>query len=1281
MKARAFLEIKRLRWVFAALAALSLALSAVLPGLLTSNYYGRSLKLLRGQAESIKRDFADILKDQGLKLRRAAGRPWPGTTELRFRLFQDLGLDPEVEGIAACSGDGRLTLWLGNVLNLEAAIPGGIASPVLQEFGQTLLLKHKASSYLVSLHWVDEQTLLVLFRLLSFSPEFKSHYLEDYQFLRPRLRKNCSIDYWDFREDVSVLAKNFARHQDEYIGQPRLQGDVLSLFVPLRNDRGQILGTVTVRSPTQAASRSSRTEVLLVLFFVFLGAALVLTLVDLSRRPAFLRERRLGAGLAALLVLAALRLLFFFFSRLDKVQTLPIFSPTQAAFFSLGDLTQSPGDILLTSIALFLFFVGLAFYIPRLGAPRARGIRAAVQLFVLAVSAALLAGFQNLVYRLASNASVNLLKFSLSGSFLVLHFSLVLSAAGCAFFVWKLLQSPLGAGLSRWAAGPLFAAAEAGLLFIYGRDRTGLLLLQAAALALLILLASARKSAVKSVLFGLAVFVQIFFVYGTLQQASSAKSRSLMENFLKNSIQSQEDWARFILEQSFRELDRLKGDVLAFLKDPQRVPDPTSLLWKRTLAAKFNWYSELEILDDQGTNLARFSLNVPKVFRVNTSQTPVLDWTVSRLSIPFMGKEKDFLVGYKDWESEGALLGRTVFYLSLDYDLLPFLYSANPYFELLRVNALPSLNQFDFRMAVFDLSGRILFNPHKIATGLSPALMSALAPGERGLWTTFIDKGRAYHLFAFRSGNRIFTLFSPRKSVVQKAVDFFKLVFLYAAIFLLPAALIYLVWARKRVQHPLWSFANRVYISFVAVALVPFFLFTFFSRSFFTRIFTQQFVEKAEIHANLARSVMDDYIYFQQQEKADVRTPPEDLMLWISTTIGNDVNLYEEGRLVSSSRTEFFDQGLFPELLSGEIYYKIQFENNPYYAEKRSIGAFTLQTLTVPYSSLGRRLMISLPFPFEQEEISNATRDLIEFFLFIAVFLIATVFVLARWIGAMIVTPVRKLLAGTREAGLGNLDFAIEYRSRDEMKTLIDGFNAMIRNLRDHQRELADLGKKAAWAEMARKVAHEIKNPLTPIQLSAEHVLRVYEDKRGDFDRALKESISYIIGEVENLRRIAQEFLEISKEAVLHKERIDFAGLVRETVEPYRNVLAERIRFRESFTGEAFPVEGDPPKLKIALRNLLTNAIEAIHGPGEIRVGLEARAEGLVLGIEDTGVGIEKDILDRIFEPYFSTKDVGTGLGLPIARKIVEDHGGSIEIASEPGRGTRITIRLPAAKT
>ena len=249
------------------------------------------------------------------------------------------------------------------------------------------------------------------------------------------------------------------------------------------------------------------------------------------------------------------------------------------------------------------------------------------------------------------------------------------------------------------------------------------------------------------------------------------------------------------------------------------------------------------------------------------------------------------------------------------------------------------------------------------------------------------------------------------------------------------------------------------------------------------------------------------------------------------------------------------------------------------------------------------------------------------------------------------------------------------------MKTLVDGFNAMIKDLKRHQQEIADLSKKVAWAEMAQKVAHEIKNPLTPIQLSAEHILRVYEDKSGNFEKALRESTSYIISEVDNLRRIAQEFLELSRATGLKKERFDLREAVNEVVSPYRKVISERIRFREVIEGDGFPVEADKSKIKIAVRNIFINAIEAIHGRGEIEIRLRAEQDDIVLVIRDSGIGMAKDLVDKVFDPYFSTKDAGTGLGLPIAKKIIEDHGGTIRIASEVQKGTAIMIRLPKKKS
>jgi two-component system nitrogen regulation sensor histidine kinase NtrY len=248
------------------------------------------------------------------------------------------------------------------------------------------------------------------------------------------------------------------------------------------------------------------------------------------------------------------------------------------------------------------------------------------------------------------------------------------------------------------------------------------------------------------------------------------------------------------------------------------------------------------------------------------------------------------------------------------------------------------------------------------------------------------------------------------------------------------------------------------------------------------------------------------------------------------------------------------------------------------------------------------------------------------------------------------------------------------------MMTLIDGFNTMIQNLKAHEQELAEMSKKVAWTEMARKVAHEIKNPLTPIQLSAEHVLKVYEDKRGDLDTALKESMSYIISEVENLRRIAQEFMEIARDTTLRKEPVDLRAILEETLQPYRRLLAERIRFKVVAEGSNFGISGDAAKLKTAFRNIIANAVEAISQQGEVAVSIGRKGQVFTIAVHDSGPGMSRETIDRIFDLYFSTKDAGTGLGLPIAKKIIEEHGGAIRVASEPGKGTTIVIELPAGE-
>ncbi len=1252
------------------LALIFLGLSFLLPRFFRAHDLQKSLGILRRQAESVKREFSLQEESMRQRLVELAGPSFPNEENRIFALFKNLPIDTELEGIAYYDEDGILEIWLGNAIDFRPSVPG-----------ISLLVRSRASVYLVSSARIRESEQVVLFRLLAFQPQLRAPFLSEYHFLRRALGKSGHIDYWDFRDDVSGFEKIFARHKDEYLGEPALDTEVQQLFFPLRNARREIVATVNLASPSLRSLHSQLREIMILLFTIALALALSLLVIDLAKPLFSASGRRLGRVLLLVLALAGLRAVFIPLSRLERIQSQPFFSPSQAGFISFRGLTQSPADIFLSGFFLSAIIAVLVLFSRRLIGNKKwhlpLGFSWLLMSLVMGASFGLLAIYHGFISRLVANSNINLLRFSGDGSFLILHVGIVLmtlSIGGLIFAAFELIHrlSP------RWriALPPLVWSSGIFLLFFGRRPDVITALFSVAVMALGFLLFSLRPFMSKQGVIFVLILLAALFNSAEIHLRSSARLRSLVQNFLRNTILAQEDWADFIIQQSLPEIDKRQPVVMSYLRNPDPSPLARSL-WESTLAAKFNWYSIFEVSDPEGEVLSRFSLNIPQLYQpaVELPLSPV--WTVSRLSVPSLGKEREFILAYKDWFDQERLLGRTVFSLAVDPEMLPFLYSANPYFELLKVSRLPSLYQQEFGFAIFNGRGRLVFNPQRISSGITLEVVDQVRRSPQGVWIPFQDKNRTFNGFYFPFQDKVYSFFVPREDVLGLTVESLKLGIFYLTLAFLFLLLLPAVLRKRRRGALLWSFSSRFYAAFITITVISLFLFTLFSHRFFTRTFSQQFLEKAEIHANLARNIMQDFISLQQEERATLIAPTDDLVLWISSTIATDVNLYGEGRIISSSRREFFDWGLLPELIDGETYFRIRNENKPFSIQRQKMGEYSYQSLTIPYTIQRSQFFISLPFPFEAQEIAGATEELVEFLVFVSAFLILVVLIFAQGIARMIVSPVKKLLTGTREVGLGNLEIAIEHRSHDEMKTLVDGFNAMIKDLKRHQQEIAELGKKVAWAEMAHKVAHEIKNPLTPIQLSAEHILRVYEDRSGDFEKALRESASYIISEVENLRRIAQEFLELSRVASLKKEAFDLREAVSEVVSPYQKVISERIRFREVFEGEDFLVEADRSKVKIAVRNIFINAVEAIRGKGEIEIRLKAEAERLSLAIKDTGMGMAKDVVEKIFESYFSTKDVGTGLGLPIAKKIIEDHGGTIRVESEVQKGTMITIILP----
>ena len=229
--------------------------------------------------------------------------------------------------------------------------------------------------------------------------------------------------------------------------------------------------------------------------------------------------------------------------------------------------------------------------------------------------------------------------------------------------------------------------------------------------------------------------------------------------------------------------------------------------------------------------------------------------------------------------------------------------------------------------------------------------------------------------------------------------------------------------------------------------------------------------------------------------------------------------------------------------------------------------------------------------------------------------------------------------------------------------------------------EIVRSGRLAAWVEMARRIAHEVKNPLTPIQLSVEHVRRVWQARDPRFGSVLVECLDNIQGQVGKLRQMATEFSAYARLPLLNAEPTEVPALLTEALRPYLTAPPAGIAIDSAVPSGLPEVVVDRGVMNRVLVNLIENALQAMPEGGRLEIAAGREQDngrsGVTITVRDTGTGMPPGVLARIFEPYFSTKSGGTGLGLAIARRAVEEHGGGIDIRSRPGAGTLVTIFLP----
>ena len=405
------------------------------------------------------------------------------------------------------------------------------------------------------------------------------------------------------------------------------------------------------------------------------------------------------------------------------------------------------------------------------------------------------------------------------------------------------------------------------------------------------------------------------------------------------------------------------------------------------------------------------------------------------------------------------------------------------------------------------------------------------------------------------------------------------------------------------------------------------------------------------------------------------------LLVKFSNVFKTDINLYDEsGQLIATSRREIFEKDLKSERMDFRAYKSLRYHGESQFIHQEKVGSMEYLSAYTPFVNNENVFLayLNLPYFNMQSRISEETSNLIAAMINFSMILLVVSLSIAVFISVRITNPLRMLQQGLASVRLEEKSQPLEYGGHDEIAELVNQYNMMLDELQESALKLARSEREYAWREMAKQIAHEIKNPLTPMKLNVQQLYKKWKDNPENFGESLKSFKQYQIEQIDNLSSIASEFSNFARMPEASPRETDLVDHLNAVIELYNDI--NTIDLNVDFNGLAeVKVYADKEQLHSMLSNILRNAVQAIPGNrrGIINVGIRVKAQKAIISVEDNGVGIPPELKNKLFAPNFTTKSSGMGLGLAIVKRIVETANGRVWFESEPDRGTVFYIEYP----
>ena len=766
----------------------------------------------------------------------------------------------------------------------------------------------------------------------------------------------------------------------------------------------------------------------------------------------------------------------------------------------------------------------------------------------------------------------------------------------------------------------------------------------------------------------------------SLDVKTHEKERERVKILAEELLRPADTWLSFVMSESIRAATMKAADQLAANgSDSASSTDLAFNLWAQTLLSREGYSSALVVYGKTGKEISRFAVGLSSY-----DQMELLTELFHREEDALLVVDRKGVEGtkkfYGQWEhvldERVQPIGTIAVIMSASQRSL-FRGEAP---EQLRAASSSRIQELVRPTFISEYRGGELWSTNDPVLFRGMALPQAIAAAlvnsaERFVWLEQEVEGNTYEVIYARDDSDSSRVLSIGILTLGLRWHLFGIVKTLLVYVLFLALTVAVMLAREFLKGipPRFGFRDKLAFSFAVLSLLPLLLMAYYDRQ----------LAVARLDENITRRLSEELDLIEQRFVSTVLDEDDfnsgvtnDFCEAIAADYGIDFSVYEGASLKASSRPELYRASILDGRLTGTAFGNAMTLGRGFYKSQERIGEINYFVGYRPIVIGGSiRGVLAVPALYRQQEIDEELAQRNAFVLGAYAFVVMLVIGMAIVLAHTLSKPLRELSKAVRSVGKGDLDIVLQAKSADEVGDLIRSFNEMTSELKTSRQHLARAEREMAWKEMAKQVAHEIKNPLTPIKLSVQHLVQAYRQGGKDFGDVLQRVSQTVIEQIEVLTRIASEFSDFARMPARKFERVDLNELVAETVNLFQEVRGIDVHARRSSVPAH--VIADKDELRRVFINIVRNSVQAMEKGGEVSIEVEVAHEVCRIRFSDTGAGIPESLQAKVFQPNFSTKTDGMGLGLAIAQKVIEDLNGTISLKSTVGIGTVIEIRIP----